>query len=184
MGWMESDERLFERMRGGDMGAFDALYLRWERRLFGFIRAYLDDAAEAEDVFHETFMTVLRAPADFSRGSFKAWVHQVARNAALNRLRSRRRGDAAKERHAVELPGVVGPSAPAALEARETERALAAAVTRLPKSLAEVYRLRASGLSYEEMAEVLAVPLGTVKSRMHQMVAELRKEMQAWTAHE
>ena len=54
----------------------------------------------------------------------------------------------------------------------------------LPKSLAEVYRLRASGLSYEEMAEVLAVPLGTVKSRMHQMVAELRKEMQAWTAHE
>ena len=51
-------------------------------------------------------------------------------------------------------------------------------------SLAEVYRLRASGLSYEEMAEGLAVPLGTVKSRMHQMVAELKKEMQAWTAHE
>ncbi|MGZ3442607.1 MAG: RNA polymerase sigma factor, partial [Polyangia bacterium] len=83
---MESDELLFERMRSGQMAAFDALYLRWERRLYGFIRAYLDDAAEAEDVFHETFMTVLRAPADFSRGSFKAWVHQVARNAALNRL--------------------------------------------------------------------------------------------------
>ena len=184
MGWMESDERLFERMRGGDMAAFDALYLRWERRLFGFIRAYLDDAAEAEDVFHETFMTVLRAPADFSRGSFKAWVHQVARNAALNRLRSRRRGDSAKERHASETPMTASPTAPAALEARETERALLAAVGRLPKSLAEVYRLRASGLSYEEMSEVLAVPLGTVKSRMHQMVAELKKEMQAWTAHE
>ncbi|HEX8953503.1 MAG TPA: sigma-70 family RNA polymerase sigma factor [Polyangia bacterium] len=101
---MESDERLFERMRAGEVAAFEALYTRWERRLFGFIRAYLDDSAEAEDVFHETFMTVLRAPADFSRGSFKAWVHQVARNAALNRLRSRRRGDSAKERHQSELP--------------------------------------------------------------------------------
>ena len=181
---MESDESLFERMRRGQMAAFDALYLRWERRLYGFIRAYLDDAAEAEDVFHETFMTVLRAPADFSKGSFKAWVHQVARNAALNRLRSRRRGESAKERHAVELPMAVTPAAPSAIEARETEKALQAAVSRLPKSLGEVYRLRASGLSYEEMAEVLAVPLGTVKSRMHQMVAELRKEMQAWTAHE
>ena len=78
----------------------------------------------------------------------------------------------------------VTPAAPSAIEARETEKALQAAVSRLPKSLGEVYRLRASGLSYEEMAEVLAVPLGTVKSRMHQMVMELRKEMQAWTAHE
>ncbi len=181
---MESDERLFERMRGGEMAAFEALYTRWERRLYGFIRAYLDDAAEAEDVFHETFMTVLRAPADFSRGSFKAWVHQVARNAALNRLRSRRRGESARERHAVELPTVAPAAAPAALEARETQQALAAAVARLPKSLGEVYRLRASGLSYEEMAEVLAVPLGTVKSRMHQLVGALKKEMQAWTAHE
>ncbi|MCU1277632.1 MAG: hypothetical protein JWM53_1178, partial [bacterium] len=40
---MESDELLFERMRRGEMGAFDALYVRWERRLYGFIRAYLDD---------------------------------------------------------------------------------------------------------------------------------------------
>jgi len=83
----------------------------------------------------------------------------------------------------MEQPGTAMAAAPAALEARETAAALAAAVERLPKSLAEVYRLRASGLSYEEMAEVLAVPLGTVKSRMHQMVAELRKEMKQWTAH-
>jgi RNA polymerase sigma-70 factor (ECF subfamily) len=180
---MESDEQLFERMRRGELAAFEALYVRWERRLFGFIRAYLDDAAEAEDVFHETFMTVLRAPVDFSRGTFKAWVHQVARNAALNRLRSRRRGEAARERHADTLPLAAAPSAPEALEADEAQRALAAAVARLPKALGEIYRLRASGLSYEEMAEVLAVPIGTVKSRMHQMVAELKKEMRAWTAH-
>jgi RNA polymerase sigma-70 factor, ECF subfamily len=182
MGWMESDERLFERMRRGEQAAFDALYTRWERRLFGFIRAYLDDAAEAEDVFHETFMTVLRASADFSRGSFKAWVYQVARNACLNRLRSRRRGEAAYERHAETLPEVAAPAAVDALEAAQAERALARAVARLPRSLGEIYRLRASGLSYEEMAAVLDVPVGTVKSRMHEMVTRLKEEMRSWTA--
>lgn len=180
---MESDERLFERMRGGDMTAFDALYTRWERRLFGFIRAYLDDAAESEDVFHETFMAVLRAPADFSRGSFKAWVHQIARNACLNRLRSRRRGEAAYERHAEQEPAAAAPTATAALEAEEARRALSRAVARLPRALGEVYRLRAAGLSYDEMAEVMGVPVGTVKSRMHDMVQQLKKEMRAWTAN-
>src|ERR1700761_4031146 len=107
---MESDESLFERMRRGQMAAFDALYLRWERRLYGFIRGYLDDTAEAEDVFHEGFMTILRAPADFARGSFKAWVLQVARNACLNRLRSRRRGEAARARQAEDAPRVTSPT--------------------------------------------------------------------------
>jgi RNA polymerase sigma-70 factor (ECF subfamily) len=181
---MESDERLFERLRGGDLRAFDALYLRWERRLYGFVRAYLDDASESEDVFHETFLTVLRAPVDFSRGSFKAWVYQVARNACLNRLRSRRRGEAAYERQASMLPAAALPTAPAAMEADEARRALSRAVARLPRSLGEVYRLRAAGLSYDEMADVIGVPMGTVKSRMHEMVQQLKKEMRVWTVSE
>lgn len=181
---MESDESLFERIRRGELAAFDALYVRWERRLYGFIRGYLDDSAEAEDVFHEIFMTVLRAPADFARGSFKAWVLQVARNACLNRLRSRRRGEAAKNRSAEDLPTSEAPIALDSLATRETQAALAEAVERLPRTLGEVYRLRTAGLSYDEMATVLDVPLGTVKSRMHEMVSQLKKEMQAWTASE
>jgi RNA polymerase sigma-70 factor (ECF subfamily) len=181
---MESDEALFERVRRGELAAFDELYRRWERRLYGFVRGYLDDTAEAEDVFHEVFMTVLRAPADFSRGSFKAWVLQVARNASLNRLRSRRRREAARAREQAEAPATMPPTVLDVLAGREAARALERAVTRLPATLGEVYRLRAAGLSYDEIATVLAVPLGTVKSRMHEMVAQLRKEMQAWTASE
>jgi RNA polymerase sigma-70 factor, ECF subfamily len=181
---MESDEALFERIRRGELAAFDALYRRWERRLYGFVRGYLDDAAEAEDVFHEIFMTVLRAPADFQRGSFKAWVLQVARNASLNRLRSRRRGESAHTRQGQGIPASVTPTVIDELAGREKARALAQAVAQLPSTLGEVYRLRAAGLSYEEMATLLEVPLGTVKSRMHEMVSQLKKEMQAWTANE
>jgi RNA polymerase sigma-70 factor (ECF subfamily) len=179
---MESDEALFERMRRGDLAAFDALYRRWERRIYGFVRGYLDDSAEAEDVFHEIFMTVLRAPADFARGSFKAWVLQVARNASLNRLRSRRRGESAYQRQGQGVPVSVTPTVVDEIAEREAARALERAVARLPATLCEIYRLRAAGLSYEEMATVLEVPLGTVKSRMHEMVSQLKKEMQAWTA--
>ncbi len=179
---MESDESLWERMRAGDLAAFDALYERYERRLFGFILALLGDAAEAEDVFHESFLQLLRTrPSEFRRDGFRAWLYQVARNRCLNRLRARGRGERATRAAAGEPPPA--PPDPAeALVQNETARALGEAVARLPPALSEVYRLRASGLSYEEMARVLSVPLGTVKSRMHEMVSALRKEMRGWRA--
>ena len=77
---MDSDERLYERLKRGEMAAFDALYGRYERRLFAFVRAHLGDGAEAEDVLHEAFMGVLQSrEVDFSRGSFKSWLYTVAR---------------------------------------------------------------------------------------------------------
>jgi RNA polymerase sigma-70 factor, ECF subfamily len=179
----ESDERLFERLRQGETAAFDALYARYERRLFAFIRAFLDDAAEAEDVMHETFMQLIgeRAPAT-GELHLRAWLYQVARNACLNRLRTRRRGDVARARQAAEKPAAP-PSPSQELERHEAVQALGRAVSRLPPNLRELYHLRASGLSYEAMATVLEIPLGTVKSRMHEMVATLKKEMQPWTAN-
>jgi RNA polymerase sigma-70 factor, ECF subfamily len=179
---VDSDERLYERLRAGELAAFDALYARYERPLFGFVRAYLDDAHEAEDVLHEAFLGLLRnRPVDFSRGSFRGWLYQVARNACLNRLRSRSRGERA-QRLVESAPADAGGRADEQLERVETMAALGQAVARLPPPLTEVYRLRASGLSYEEMSRVLDVPLGTVKSRMHELIAQLRKELQPWTA--
>jgi RNA polymerase sigma-70 factor (ECF subfamily) len=64
-----------------------------------------------------------------------------------------------------------------ALEHAQAHRSLLAALAALPGELAELYQLRVSGLSYEEMASVLAVPVGTVKSRMHTMVSRLREEI-------
>jgi len=175
---MLSDEALRERLLRGDLDAFDRLYDRHARALFAFIRRHLADAHEAEDVLHETFLVMLRErDAGRAAVSLRAWLYQVARNQCLNRLRSRRRGARALEAAAPEAPTVALPDA--ALLAREAAERLRLAVARLPTGLAEVYTLRASGMSYEELAQVLAVPIGTVKSRIHEMVSRLREEMKS-----
>jgi RNA polymerase sigma-70 factor (ECF subfamily) len=179
---MESDERLYERLRAGELDAFDALYARYERRLFAFVRGWLDDSSEAEDVLSEAFLSLLRSrPPDFSRGTFKSWIYQIARNACLNRLRARRRGERAFARVRLEPATAQKGPMEAVLDA-EAKLLLSRAVSRLPPLLNEIYQLRASGLSYEEMATVLAIPLGTVKSRMHDLMLHLKKEMLPWTA--
>ena len=177
---MEPDERLVERLQAGELAAFDQLYARYESPLYGFIRSHLADAAEAEDVFHEAFLTVLKQPPkDLTR--FRAWLYTTARNLCLNRLRARTRQEA---RHrALELVHSNAPPTPEeALAELATRQALDRAVGTLPTTLSEVFHLRASGLSYEEMAAVLEIPLGTVKSRMHEMVSQLRKDLRPWTA--
>jgi RNA polymerase sigma-70 factor (ECF subfamily) len=177
-----SDEALFERVRGGDMPAFDVLYDRYEVRLFAYLRALVGDRRDAEEIFHDAFLAALKSPpTKLEEGGFRAWLYRVARNLALNRIRAAGRRDRAHDDMDDADPPV---QADAALENRELGAALAAAVTRLPPALGELYHLRTSGLSYDEIAGVIEVPIGTVKSRMHQMVHALREELSPWTAPE
>jgi len=179
---MEPDERLVERLRQGDLTAFDRLYERYEGPLFGFIRSYVEDSAEAEDVFHEAFMQVLKnLSGDLSK--FRPWLYTTARNLSLNRIRSRKRGNEAKRRILEVVSSEGSAEDPEReLENARTRKALSQAVGALPTALSEMFHLRASGMSYEEMAQVLEIPLGTVKSRMHEMVQQLRKDMSPWIA--
>ena len=174
---MLSDEALYEALLGGDLKAFDALYARYERPLFGFIRHHLSNAGDAEDVLHETFLAILR---DRSSGrsvtSLKAWLFQVARNLCLNRHRSAQRAAHALEAELLQ-PRAPEPQPDAAISQRQTQESLERAVARLPTQLSHLFHLRTRGLSYQEIAEVLSVPLGTVKSRLHQLVSHLREEL-------
>jgi len=171
---MESDEALYERWIAGDLRAFDELYARFERPLFGFALAFVRDAAEAEDVLHEAFLAVLRERARGIR-SFRAWVFEVTRHLCLNRARSKSRAARAVAAYAdgEEPP----PGADEQLATHRRAATLERAVARLPAPYTELYRLRASGLSYDEVAAILEIPVGTVKSRMHEMVLRLKREV-------
>jgi RNA polymerase sigma-70 factor (ECF subfamily) len=179
---VETDEALFDRVRRGDMSAFDVLYARYEVRLFAYLRALVGDRRDAEEIFHDAFLAALKeAGATFDEGGFRAWLFRVARNLAFNRVRAAGRRARAHDA----LPDADAPEpADGALEKRQLDVALAAAVARLPPPLGELYHLRTSGLSYEEIAGVIDAPLGTIKSRMHQMVHALREELKPWTAPE
>jgi len=177
---MDSDEILYARVKQGDVSAFDELYARHAPRLFAFLRSQVPSAADAEDILHEALLSTLESrEVTFDRACFRTWLYRIARNAALNRARSRGRGDAALGNLPEEPPA---PAADEQLAHAQRMHALDVAVSRLPGALADVYHLRSSGLSYEEIAEVLNIPLGTIKSRMHQMVGALRQELGTWTA--
>lgn len=188
---MDSDENLFQRVRGGDLAAFDALYERHEVRLFAYLRAVAGDRHDAEELLHDAFLAALKAPSgELLDGGFRGWLYRIARNLAFNRKRASQRHD----RMLASVPDVdrdgddarpsVTARADAAIERRELEAALESAVLRLPLPLGELYHLRSSGLSYEQIAAVIEAPLGTVKSRMHQMVNVLREELKPWIAPE
>ncbi|HEY2515102.1 MAG TPA: sigma-70 family RNA polymerase sigma factor [Polyangiaceae bacterium] len=180
---LEADETLYARAKDGDMRAFDVLYARYEACLFGFILSQVRHHADAEDLFHETFMNAMktRTVRFEGGGGFRAWIYRIARNLVINRARSKTRG----ARALAELPHAQTPEGPPssdeAIADEEMRRALEQAVARLPPALSEVFHLRASGLRYEEIADVLECPVGTIKSRMNQMVTQLREEMRPWT---
>ena len=172
-----SDEALYRRLLSGDLAAFDALHARHARRLLGFIRAGLGgDGAEAEDVLHEVFLAVLKEKeAGRAAVSLRAWLFEVARHLCLNRRRSAKRREAAVQ---AELPSAVGPTpADQVLAGHQRAQRLEVAVDRLPGHLGELYRLRASGLSSQELAAALGVPEGTVKSRLHELVRRLQEDV-------
>jgi len=144
------------------------------------VNALLENRADSEDVFHEAFMNTLRADGlRFANGGFRAYLYGAARNSALKRLRSQKRW----ERIHADLPEVEkAPAVDRALERRELEGALEDAVKQLSRPLSAVYHLRMAGLSYDEMARLLELPVGTIKSRMSQLVERLQTELAPWIA--
>ena len=177
----DSDEALYARVKQGDIRAFDELYSRYATRLFGFLRAQVGTRADAEDIFHEAFLACLESnEVHFDRGSFRTWLYRIARNSVLNRVRAEGRGDRALVK--LHVDNDPAPTSDERVAHGEMLRALDGAVARLPTTLSDLYHLRTSGLSYEEMAAVLEIPVGTLKSRMNQMVNTLRDELKPWTA--
>jgi len=185
-GVIDPDAEFVERWQRGDMSAFEALVRRHERRVFSLVLRMLGSREEAEDVAQEAFLALHRHGHRFrGEARFSTFVYRVAANAALNRRRSlgRRRAREAALSHRQDA-GDDLPSAPRDPEdsasGGEIQVRVQAALLGLPKDLRlAVVLYDIEGQSYGEIAQVLRIPEGTVKSRIHRARTALRDRLKA-----
>jgi RNA polymerase sigma-70 factor, ECF subfamily len=182
-----SDEELLARFRKGKRDAFEVLMRRYERELYGYLCRYLSDASLAEDVFQTTFLQVYVKIASYEPGrAVRPWLYTIAINQAIDAMRRKGRTQAvsleqlqddsqaptATDRLKQMESKDPGPSELA--QAEERRSAVRHAVDGLPDFLRQVVILGYyQGLKYQEIAEILAIPLGTVKSRLNAALHKL-----------
>lgn len=189
-----TDERLLLDYRSrGNRRAFEELVRRYERELFGYLRHYLGDAEMAEDVFQQTFLQVHLKCDQFEPGRrVRPWLYTVATNQAIDFQRRSRRhrmlsldrrsgGDGDEEQAAGTLVSVLDHPSPGPVEQSESaERHVEVrrAVEELPEPTRQVVMLvYFQGLKYREAADVLDIPVGTVKSRLHAAIQKLNEAL-------
>jgi RNA polymerase sigma-70 factor (ECF subfamily) len=181
---VDPDAELVASWQAGDLGAFERLVRRHERRVFRLLYRMLGTREEAEDATQDVFLSLHRHGRRFRRESrFSTFLYRVAANAALNRRRSLGRARARVEelgrRHEL---GDEGPSAApdpeSALHGARIQQAVQQALQELPRDLRmAVVLFDLEGRPYKEIAEVLGVPEGTVKSRIHRGRSALRESL-------
>jgi len=185
-----TDEELLLAYRDqGNRRAFSELVHRYERELYSYLRRYLNNAEMAEDVFQQTFLQVHLKCSQYEEGrKVRPWLYTVATNQAIDAQRRNRRhrmasldrrmgADADAETGAlVEMleQSEIGPAQ--ALEESERGEAVRAAIEALPEQLRQVVLLvYYQGLKYREAADVVSIPVGTVKSRLHAAIQKLNE---------
>jgi RNA polymerase sigma-70 factor (ECF subfamily) len=172
---MESDERLIKRTLDGDLSAFEQLVERHRGVVFR-TAARIVGPDDAEDVSQDAFLRAYHRLEQYrGHATFRAWLLQIVQNAALNALAHARRRPAEPVAESPDVPDPDPVRQPAAqLEHRERQQRLElklACVRPEYRSLLELRDLE--GLSYTEIAEVLEIPLGSVKGRLHRARGEL-----------
>jgi RNA polymerase sigma-70 factor (ECF subfamily) len=169
-----------DQLRAGDRRAFEELVRLQQHRVYGLALRMLGNAAEAQDVSQEAFLRAHRGLADF-RGDARlsTWLYAIVSRLCLNRLAgTERRLTRHGEETLVRLPDAA-PGPDQTLERGELEEALHRAIVELPDERRIVVVLRdIEGLAYEEIAEVLDVPVGTVRSRLHRARLDLKEKLE------
>jgi RNA polymerase sigma-70 factor (ECF subfamily) len=184
----ETDQQLVERVRAGDKRAFDMLVLKYQSKILGLVSRYVKDNSEVQDVAQEAFIKAYRALPRFrGESAFYTWLYRIAINTAKNYLVSRSRrppgsdvdvedaeyydsGDALRVQENPENQ----------LFSAELSAVVNQAIKELPDDLRSAVTLREfDGLSYEDIAEIMDCPVGTVRSRIFRARESIDKRVQA-----
>jgi RNA polymerase sigma-70 factor (ECF subfamily) len=173
----EADALLVERVKQGDQRAFALLVAKYERRVQRLLSRLVRDSAEIEDITQEAFIKAYRALPQFrGESAFYTWLYRIAINTAKNYLATKSRRPAtvgefqgADDGEFFDLGDVVedNNTPDAVLHSRQVAEAVNAAIEALPEDLKAAITLREiEGLSYEEIAQAMDCPIGTVRSRI------------------
>jgi len=183
---LKTDEQLVERALAGDGDAFGEVVRRWERKIFALAYGITGNVEEARDASQETFVAAFRNLHGF-RGEAKvsSWLHRIAVNQCITRQRRARvRPETALE-ELFEAGGVGLPPADAgyspahATESKQRAEAVRRAVASLPPELREVVLLKEfEEMTFQEIADVLQIPLSTVKGRLYTALRQLRLRLE------
>jgi RNA polymerase sigma-70 factor (ECF subfamily) len=177
-----SDTQIIERTLGGDPEAFNFLVHRWERQIYGLTLRILGRDEEAKDATQETFLSAYRNLPKFrGEAKFSSWIYRIALNICNTRLRSRSKGtfslDERQEATGFELADEridLGGRLQQEQVATHVRRALGG----LPPDMRQVIVMKEyEGLKFSEIAEILGIPVSTVKTRMYTGLTELRKRL-------
>ncbi len=170
----ETDQQLVLRAQKGDTRAFDLLVLKYQGRLAALVARYVQDSAEVEDVVQEAFIKAYKALPKFRGDSaFYTWIYRIATNAAKNYLVTRGRRptadvDVEDAEFLDEAESLRESETPEShLFGQELADVVSTTLASLPEDLRAALMLREfEGMSYEEIADVMACPVGTVRSRI------------------
>jgi RNA polymerase sigma-70 factor (ECF subfamily) len=172
------------RLKRCDPEALTAMLSRYQQRLYRFLTRLVQDPAAAEDLFQQTWLRVMQKIGSYdARARFDTWLFSVAHNLAIDHLRRQRSRSLDEPDESGMIPSDRLPSTGAdpLEELLESERAaiLGEAIHELPAIYREVLSLRfEEGMKLEEIAEVAAVPLSTVKSRLHRALESVREAVE------
>ena len=178
-----TDEELVAAVQAGDVSAFDVLVSRWDRKIQGAVFRVLRSDEDARECRQEAFLKAFRGLKSFKREArFSSWLYQIAMNLCRDRLRRRKGRSHMSLDDVAELGEPALRQAPVALEllqTRDVARAVTEAVDTLSQDHREVVVLKEyEGLTFPEIADVLGVPLSTVKTRLYRALGQLRVELE------
>lgn len=184
---MSVDLELVQRVQAGDKKAFDVLIMKYQQRIVHVITGFVHDPVEALDVAQEAFIKAYRAIPNFRGDSaFYTWLYRIAINTAKNHLTARSRRppavdvdamDATNYYDAAELKEFETPECSLATD--ELQMVIHQAIESLPEDTATAIKLRElDGMSYEEIAQVMDCPIGTVRSRIFRARESIEQQIQ------
>lgn len=182
----DNDRQLVEKVQAGDKRAFDLLVLKYQHKIISIVSRYIKDSAEVYDVTQEAFIKAYRAIGNFRGDSaFYTWIYRIAINTAKNHLVSRGRRPPSSDIEVENAEYYSGgeqfrdlATPEGQLMRDQLEDVVNKAIRDLPEDLRTAVTLREmEGLSYEDIAEVMGCPVGTVRSRIFRAREAIDKQM-------